>query len=143
MDWKRLIVGLAGPAAIASLFLSDCGSTKSGPPSIVLDETPCAHCGMLVSDLAYAAAYRTEDGDDRVFDEIGCLLRELPSSGARVFVHDYETSEWLDGEAAFYVRSELIQTPMGGGIVAFSSRERAEGREGEILRLSDLKGSPR
>jgi copper chaperone NosL len=98
---------------------------------------------MLVSDLAFAAAYRTEDGDARIFDEIGCLLRDLPSSGARVFVHDYETSEWLDGDAAFYVRSESIQTPMGGGIVAFSSRETAERHEGKILGLSDLKAGSR
>ena len=134
--------GLPKLPAIASLFLWACGSAASGPPPIVLDQTPCAHCRMLVSDLAFAAAYRTEEGDARVFDEIGCLLQELPS-GARVFVHDFETSEWLEGEAAFYVRSDSIQTPMGGGIVAFSSREAASRHEGEILRLSDLNGGPR
>jgi copper chaperone NosL len=143
MDAKRFLDELPGLLAITSLFLASCGSAASGPPSIVLDETPCAHCGMLVSDLAFAAAYRIEDGDARVFDEIGCLLRELPSSGARVFVHDYQTSEWLDGDAAFFVRSESIQTPMGGGIVAFSSREAAEKYEGETLRLGDLKGGSR
>jgi copper chaperone NosL len=98
---------------------------------------------MLVSDLAFAAAYRTEEGEARVFDDIACLLRDLPSSGARVYVHDFATSEWLEGDAAFYVRSESIETPMGGGIIAFRSREEAERRDGEVLRLSDLKGSTR
>jgi copper chaperone NosL len=142
MDQKRLMDGVARLLAVASLFLSACGPAASGPPPITLDETACDHCGMLVSDLAFAAAYRNEEGEARVFDDIGCLLRELPSP-ARVFVHDYETSEWLDGESAFFVRPESIQTPMGGGIVAFSSRESAERHAGEILRLSDLKGSPR
>jgi hypothetical protein len=36
-----------------------------------------------------------------------------------------------------------LQTPMGGGIVAFSSREAADRYEGEILRLGDLKGMSR
>ena len=139
MERKPLLSGFPGLIAIASLSLSACGSAASGPPSIVLDETPCAHCGMLVSDLAFAAAYRTED-DARVFDDIGCLLRELPPSGARVWVKDYETSEWLDAGAAFFVRSESMETPMGGGIVAFGSREAAEKR-GAALRFSELKGS--
>jgi copper chaperone NosL len=140
MDGKRLMNGVAKLTAVASLFLSACGSAASGPPPITLDETACDHCGMLVSDLAFAGSYRTEEGNARVFDDIGCLLRELPSSGARVYVHDYEGSGWLDGETAFFVRSKFLQTPMGGGIVAFPSRESAERHEGEILRLSDLKG---
>jgi copper chaperone NosL len=139
MEPKPLLAGLAKLVTVASLSLSACGSAASGPPPITLDETACAHCGMLVSDLAFASAYRTGEGDALVFDDLGCLLRELPSEGARVWVKDFETSEWLDAEAAFFVRSESIQTPMGGGIVAFSSREAAEGR-GEALRFSELKG---
>jgi copper chaperone NosL len=139
MDKKRIENGPKKLLAIASLFLSSCGSAASGPPPIVLDETACAHCGMLVSDLAFAAAYRAEGGDARVFDDFACLLRELPSAKVRVWVKDYETSEWLDAGSAFFVRSESIETPMGGGIVAFSSREAAE-KQGVVLRLSELKG---
>jgi copper chaperone NosL len=128
--------------AIASLLFSACGSAASGPPSIVLDRTSCAGCGMLVSDLRFAAAYRTEEGEELVFDDIGCFLRNLPAAGAsRVWVKDYETSEWVDGETAFYVRSRAVETPMSGGIVAFASREAAERHEGELLRFADLKES--
>jgi copper chaperone NosL len=129
--------------AAAVPLLAACGAAETGPPAIVLDQTPCAHCRMLVSDLAYAAAFRTREGEERVFDEIGCMLRELPAAGARVFVHDYETSQWLEGEKAFFLRSESIQTPMGGGIVAFSSRAAAEKYEGQILPLARLQGDLR
>jgi copper chaperone NosL len=136
---KPMLAELAKLVAVASLSLSACGSAPSGPPKVILDETACAHCGMLVSDLAFASAYRTEAGDARVFDDLGCLLRELPSVGARIWVKDYETSEWLDAEAAFFVRSESIETPMGGGVVAFSTREAAE-RRGGVLLFPELKG---
>jgi copper chaperone NosL len=139
MERKPMLVGLKTLLAVASLSLSACGSAASGPPPVTLDETACAHCGMLVSDLAFASAYRTEAGDALVFDDLGCLLRELPSEGARVWVKDYETSEWLEAEAAFFVRSDSIETPMGGGIIAFSSREAAE-RRGGVLLFPELKG---
>lgn len=139
MEPKPMLAGLAKLVAVASLSLSACGSAASGPPPITLDETACAHCGMLVSDLAFASAYRTERGDALVFDDLACLLQELPSEEARVWVKDYETSEWLDAEAAFFVRSESIETPMGGGIVAFSTREAAE-RRGDVLLFPELKG---
>jgi copper chaperone NosL len=139
MERKPMLTGRRTLLAVASLSLSACGSAASGPPPVTLDETACAHCGMLVSDPAFASAYRTEAGDARVFDDLGCLLRELPSEGARVWVKDYETSEWLDAEAAFFVRAESIETPMGGGIVAFSTREAAE-RRGDVLLFPELKG---
>jgi len=139
MEQKPMLVGLRTLLAVALLSLSACGPAASGPPPVTLDETACAHCGMLVSDLAFAAAYRSEAGDARVFDDLRCLLRELPAEGARVWVKDYETSEWLDAEAAFFVRSESIETPMGGGIVAFSTREAAEIR-GDVLLFPELKG---
>jgi copper chaperone NosL len=128
---------------MTAILLTACPAAKTGPPAIVLDSTPCAHCRMLVSDLAYAAAFRTADGEERVFDEIGCMLRALPATGARVWVHDFDTSSWIDGEKAFFLRSGSLETPMGGGIVAFSSREAAEKYDGEILTLSRLQGETR
>jgi copper chaperone NosL len=129
-------------AAGLLLLAGACGAFEPGPPAVFLDATACAHCRMLVSDLAFPAAFRTAQGEERVFDEIGCMLEELPQ-GARVWVKDFETSEWLDGESAIFLRTQSLRTPMGGGIVAFSSRERAETHEGEILTFDRLKGAMR
>ena len=125
-----------------ALLAAACSAKAAGPPEIVVDTTACSHCRMLISEPVYAAAYRAHGQEPRVFDEIGCMLEELPA-GARVWVKDFETSEWLDGESAIFLRTESLHTPMGGGIVAFSSRERAEKHEGEILTFDRLKGAVR
>jgi copper chaperone NosL len=85
---------------------------------------------MLVSEPAFAAAYRVDGVEPRVFDDVGCLLEALVeeerSPSLRVWFHDFESGSWIDaGEASFVSESE-IETPMGGGIVAFADPVRAE-----------------
>ena len=60
--------------AFVTLALSACGAKADGPPHIEVDRTPCAHCGMLISEPVFAAAYRAPGSEARVFDDIGCLL---------------------------------------------------------------------
>lgn len=127
-------------AVVVALLVTACASGPSGPPAIELDATPCDHCGMLVSELAFAAATRDGDGRARVYDDIGCLLDATSRSSepaARVWVKDFETLEWLGSESAIFVRSDAIQTPMGGGIAAFADRRAAEKlaitRGGDVL----------
>jgi copper chaperone NosL len=141
VERERIAGGIG--AAVTALLLTACRATETGPPAIVLDATPCARCRMLVSDLNYAAAFRTAEGEEKVFDEIGCMLGELPVAGARVWVHDFDTSSWLDGEKAVFLRSESLETPMGGGIIAFSSREAAQKYGGEIATLRQLQEQKR
>ena len=67
-------------ALAAALATAACGVRAEGPPPIVVDRTPCSHCGMLISEPLYAAAYQAPGTDARVFDDIGCLrdaAREL------------------------------------------------------------------
>jgi copper chaperone NosL len=93
---------------------------------------------MLVSELAFAAAVREEGGEAQVYDDIICLLedRTLPG-GEHIWVHDFETLEWIDADTAVFVRSDAVSTPMGGGIVAFSDRRAAvrfaDSSGGEVL----------
>ena len=51
-----------------------CGVSADTPPPIEIDRTACSHCGMLVSEEVYAAAYSVPGAEPRVFDDIGCLL---------------------------------------------------------------------
>ena len=79
-----MILGLATSVA--------CGVRADGPPDIQVDRTACSHCGMLVSEPAYAAAYRAPGADPRVFDDIGCLLetaqKEPDASSLRFWFQD-------------------------------------------------------
>jgi copper chaperone NosL len=108
-----------------------CGVKADGPPEILVDRTPCAHCGMLVSEPAFAAAYRRDGSDARIFDDIGCLLNGLSGEAdherLRFWFHDAATAVWIDRTEAVFVRSARLRTPMSSGIVAYRG-EAAAGR---------------
>ncbi len=68
------------------------------------------------------------DREWRKYDDISCMLDEYIHGGikaAAIYVHDYNTGEWIDARAAFFVQSS-IHTPMGSGLVAFRDRASAE-----------------
>lgn len=121
---------IAAAGLAAGLTLAACGGGADGPPAIEVDRSACAHCGMLISEPRFAAAYRSASDEARVFDDIGCLLNSI-SRGAdlsrtRFWFHDMDTAEWIDGERAVFVRSAHVRTPMAGGYVAYGGKEAAE-----------------
>ncbi len=79
---------------------------------------------MVISDPRFACAYYSANiGDWRKFDDIGCmfvLLKKDKYERKTAYVHDFETTRWIEGEEATFVISGAIKTPMGTGIVAFS-----------------------
>lgn len=121
----------AARAAIIALALivSGCATKASGPPDIAVDRTVCSHCGMLVSEPAYAAAFQPHDSEPRVFDDIGCLLdamRREPVAPVHVWFQDADGGGWLTAGNAVFVASSRIRTPMSGGLLAYSSVAAAE-----------------
>lgn len=132
-------------AAILALTVSTavaCSARADGPPRIEVDRTPCAHCGMLISEPVFAAAYKAPQGDARVFDDIACLLdaasHEQDKSGLRFWFHDAASSEWIDGGIATFVASASMKTPMGGGILAYgdhaAATKAAAEKQGRLIR---------
>lgn len=124
-----------------ALLSAACSAKVSGPPEIVVDRTVCSHCGMLVSELVYAAAYQAHDGEPRVFDDIGCMLeavRRETASPVNVWLQDAAGGGWLDAHAATVVVSPEVRTPMSGGMLAYASAAAAEkaitARGGEVVR---------
>ena len=83
---------------------------------------------MIISQEAHAAAVVGPNGSSWAFDDLGCLLaarERWKSDGARVWVHDVESLEWLEAEEAVFVRQDRGTTPMGSGLVALATREQA------------------
>ncbi|MCP5025473.1 MAG: hypothetical protein GY929_04235 [Actinomycetia bacterium] len=117
-----------------------CGSDAeaSGPPDIVEGRTMCDECGMLIDDVRFAASYRTADGEERRFDDIGGMLNQGQRNGdletAEIWVHDYESGEPLPVAEATYVMADDVMTPMGWGILAFRSADEAQ-------RLAEMHGA--
>jgi copper chaperone NosL len=114
------------------LLLTGCAANAAEPtpPTIHYGEDVTEGCGMIISEKRFAAAYVLADGQSRIFDDIGemtrAYLKEPPDAVAAVFVHDYETEAWMRGEAAFYMQSSSLPTPMLSGLAAFADRDKAE-----------------
>lgn len=123
---------IAGLVAVAALLLAACASEETAPPppEIAYGLDACAECNMIISEPRFAAASLTADGAMSKFDDIGDMLAfhaKQPELAVRAwFVHDYDTEDWLRGEAAFFVASASVHSPMGHGIAAFAQRADAE-----------------
>ena len=111
-----------------------CGVNADGPPAIEVDRTPCAHCGMLVSEPLFAAAYKAPGAEARIFDDIACLVtsarREANADALRFWFHDAATGRWIPGAGASFVKSDRLRTPMSGGLIAY--RELAAAQRGAV-----------
>ena len=127
------------------LLTAACAVEADGPPEIVVDRTACSHCGMLISEPVYAAAYRAPGAAARAFDDIGCLRNAAQAEAGPVtaWFHDADDGAWIDGAQTSFVASPGIRTPMGGGVIAYRDPAAAERsaarREGRVIRsLGDL-----
>ncbi len=121
------------PLLVAVVAIAACAPAANGPPEIIVDHSACAHCSMLISEPAYAAAYRI-NGADKTFDDIGCLIAALDSepdrAAAQLWFRDVHDGAWIAPDAATFIRSPSLRTPMAGGIVATA-------HEAEVERLQD------
>jgi len=113
--------------------------SKHGVPSIVLGVDRCEFCGMVITDLRFAAMYYDErSGRWLKFDDIGCMLYTLKSLGEyrgdRAIVFDYDTKRPINASDAWFVVGDpkLLPTPMGSGIAAFADKRRAEEFAAEV-----------
>jgi nitrous oxide reductase accessory protein NosL len=117
--------------AAAGLALSACAGAAAGPPEIRYGRDVCVQCNMIISEVGHAAAYRLDDGTERLFDGVGEMLvygsAHAELAAADAWVHDYLAEEWVRAVDAFFVPTESVASPMGHGIFAFSDRVRAEG----------------
>mgnify|MGYP005852889093 CR=1 FL=1 len=122
---------------LLAVLLIGCGqeSGRLEPPEIRYGRDTCAQCGMIISDPRFAAAAATADGTVTLFDDIGDLLayrKANQPAWAAIWVHDYDTQEWLRAEDAWYLLGPGVRSPMGWGIAAFASEEAARARQGEL-----------
>jgi len=104
----------------------------TAPPAVHYGEDVCARCGMIVSDDRFAAAIVAPGDGERfvaVYDDIGEMLDDaeaMSRPGAALWVHDFNTSEWIDARGAYYCKGGDLVTPMASGIAALPTRDAAE-----------------
>lgn len=116
----------------STIIVTACGGTASSepaPPVIHYGEDICEFCGMIISEERFAAGYITEDGQERIFDDVGGMFiahLEKQEDVAAFFVHDYEDVRWIRAETAHYILSDDLPTPMLHGIAACETQEKAD-----------------
>jgi copper chaperone NosL len=129
---KRPRSRIAVYGVLFTLLLAACQprSEEPRPPEIVYGQDVCAQCGMIISEARFAAATVVVDGPAHKFDDVAEMViyhMDHPDEDVRAwFVHDYNTEAWIRGETAFYVVSDDVHSPMGGGIAAFERQADAE-----------------
>lgn len=126
--------------SLISLTLALAGCRREAdfsPPQILLGQTECDLCKMIVSEEPYAAAavFESPEGMKKLaFDDIGCLLRFLRQSPhlthVACYVHDHATRDWLNAVDAVFVLSDKLQTPMASSLCASATETAAQ----EILK---------
>ena len=112
-----------------AVLLAACAGGAIKPVDIEASDM-CSFCRMAISEKRYAAEIIDAEDNVMKFDDIGCMLRYRDAAGTTlkplaIFVTDFETREWLPAEKAFFVRPANVKTPMGSGIVAHASMEKA------------------
>jgi copper chaperone NosL len=125
-------VGAGSLAAAALLLLAACRGGLE-PQAIPLDRVNCARCGMLVSDPTSAAEVVFTNSDALFYDDLGCLAsaRIVADHPFELWVRVDGGTAWKRASEAFYAKPVDARTPMGYGILAFSSPEKARARDRE------------
>lgn len=138
---------ILGAIGLLCLLVTGCaaGASIDDPPEILYGQDECERCRMIISDARYAAAYMTEGGEVRRFDDIGGMVLyhiENEEDVHLFWVHDFESEVWVNAEEAYFVKGRGLETPMGFGIAAFNSHSEAEEmaaeHDGDVSTFSEL-----
>lgn len=117
-------------AVIGLLLLAT--ACNQEPAEVHYDSDECAHCKMMITDEQFASQIVTDKGKALKFDAIECMAvyqRENADQfeGAILYVSNYnQPGNWLKVEEAQFVKSEVVNSPMGESLLAFPSKEEAQ-----------------
>ena len=112
-----------------SLSFFSCAKTEVVP--IKLNVDTCDFCKMTIADGKYAAEVISEKGRVFKFDDIMCMIHYgKENSNTKMtahYVNDYtQDNVLIPAKTAFFLSEGTIQSPMRGGIIAFSSENEAK-----------------
>jgi copper chaperone NosL len=118
----RSLLHRAGYAVPVILLLA--AGCSHGPEPIVYGQDLCDHCQMVIMDERFGAELVTSKGRIYRFDAVECLaayvLEHQPDAIHSMWVTDFDDpGQLIPLEAAFFVHSAAVQSPMGMNLLAF------------------------
>lgn len=102
------------------------------PDEINYGSDECQHCKMIISDNRFAAQLVTTKGKAIKFDAIECLAAYTHAQaqnieGALVWISNFnDPGKWLSAKQAIFIKSEVINSPMGASLLALATMEEAD-----------------
>lgn len=132
---------------VAALGCVCCNSPESKP--IDYGKAQCAACRMGIADSKFGAELVTTTGKIRVFDSPECLIEHYMSGAIDTTqVHSLWVTDFINpgtlinARTAWYLQSDMIKSPMGLNVAAFTDEQSAERARvnyvGKIIRFDDV-----
>jgi copper chaperone NosL len=114
---------------LLAFSVMSCSDFKVDP--IKLNKDNCDFCKMSIADGKYAAEVITQKGRIYKFDDIGCMANYCKENAntkmGAYYVGDFsQDNNLIPAETAFFLSGGTIQSPMHGGIIAFSKEKDAQ-----------------
>jgi copper chaperone NosL len=124
-----MIKTLSGFFIIIAFIITGCiKSVPDKPPVIMAGKDACDNCFMLINENKYAASIWLSNGEAKRFDDIGCMMNYVHQKNSNViayWVYDYNTGQPVRAERSFFISTDSLTTPMGSGLIAFDSMNKA------------------
>lgn len=118
------------------------------PAEVHYGSDECVHCKMMITDEQFASQIVTDKGKALKFDAIECMAvyqRENADElqGAVRYVSNYnQPGNWLKAPEAQFVKSEVVNSPMGESLLAFPNKDEAKKhiteRPGQLLDWAEV-----
>lgn len=130
------------------IFLILLVGCDTGPQPIHFGKDVCDFCKMTIMDKKFGAELVNSKGKAQKFDSGECMVNFLKADlgyiANQCYIVNYENpGELLDAEKAFYLHGGQVQSPMGGNLAAFASKEIAakfqQELQGEIRGWEEVK----
>ncbi len=100
------------------------------PEPLAYGTDMCHTCKMTLMDLKFGAEIVTKKGKVYKFDDVNCMLgfyhSDFESQGEiahLLVVNLAQPTKLINATNSWYLKSELIRSPMASGIAAFATEE--------------------
>jgi copper chaperone NosL len=134
MVWrsKRRTRSNIASVSVASMMLFSLNSCNAGPEPLKIGVDHCTFCKMTLSDNRFGAEIITKKGRVFKFDDAHCVLaylkkevdeKDVASTYFATFDGDHSL---VEANKALFLKSDQLQSPMGGNIAAFDNKTSLE-----------------
>lgn len=116
---------------LSILLLATLSACSTDPQPIHFGKDQCHFCKMTIMDKKFGAELLNKNGKALKFDSGECMVNYLKADATfeatQLLIISYEQpGELVDATQAAYLHGGEVNSPMGGQLAAFKTKEAAE-----------------